>query len=342
MIEAESKSSGEPHIREDVLTEMMARWLPSHQVPRRVRMHTDTTDFFRVEYDDVLLLEQRPYLVRHNAKELRFGLEDEVKYWVKRAIDLEDGTTKIIKLVFYEKFTSHVGGISFECFRSPKKEARILELVKGHKNFMHGFATTDEKGNVIRVLDFIKGETVASHIHGLKMDHESYFHDIFPEVLDNFLECVEAIRFLHGHAEKHGDIRRDHIIIDRKTGVYRWVDFDFNFRHRENMFGYDLFGLGNILAFLVGMGDVKLRDLKKSGAPALARLREEDLNIVFRNRVANLQKIYPYIPNSLNNVLLHFSAGANWFYEATDQLLEDLRGSRSALRDAKPEEETHE
>ena len=44
----------------------------------------------------------------------------------------------------------------------------------------------------------------------------------------------------------------------------------------------------------------------------------------FVQRVANLRKIYPYIPESLNRVLLHFSEGANLFYDAADQLLEDL------------------
>jgi hypothetical protein len=48
------------------------------------------------------------------------------------------------------------------------------------------------------------------------------------------------------------------------------------------------------------------------------------VNIVFKNRIANLKKIYPYIPESLNRVLMHFSKGANWFYENTDQLLDDL------------------
>ena len=82
------------------LRQMVSRWLPPHQVPQRFRIHTDTNDFFRVEYDDVVILDGRPYLIRHNAKEQRFGLEDEVKFWVKRAIDLEDGGLKIMKLVF--------------------------------------------------------------------------------------------------------------------------------------------------------------------------------------------------------------------------------------------------
>jgi hypothetical protein len=147
--------------------------------------------------------------------------------------------------------------------------------------------------------------------------------------LDQFIECVHGIHFLHSHGEKHGDIRRDHILIDRENGHYRWIDFDFNYRHRENIFGYDLFGLGNVLAFLVGMGDVLLQDLSQQDHPVLGSLKEEDLNIVFRHRVINLMKIYPYIPNSLNQILLHFSRGANRFYETTGQLLEDLHAFRN-------------
>ena len=75
----------------------------------------------------------------------------------------------------------------------------------------------------------------------------------------------------------------------------------------------------SIILHVVGL------DLKKQDHPALSGLREEDVNIVFNNRVANLKKIYPYIPESLNRVLMHFSKGANWFYENTTQLLDDLR-----------------
>ena len=78
------------------------------------------------------------------------------------------------------------------------------------------------------------------------------------------------------------------------------------------------------------MGDVLLPDLKRQGRPSLGTLSEEDLNLVLNNRVVNLKKIYPYIPESLNRVLMHFSRGANWFYENTTQLLEDLREFRNA------------
>jgi serine/threonine protein kinase len=277
-----------------------------------------------VEYDDVVILDGVPYLIRHNAKELRFGLDDEEKFWVKRAIDLESGGRKIIKLVFYEKFTAIVGDIHFECFRSPRKEARILELVKGHKNFMHGKAVSDEKGNLIRVLDYIRGKSLHRIIGSFEMDHETYVYEKLPGILEQYVECIRAIGFLHEQGEKHGDIRRDHILVDTETGCFRWIDFDYNYRHRENIYGYDLFGLGNILVFLVGKGDVLVRDLEKGGNPAFPRLDLGDVNIVFHNRVVNLQKVYPYIPNALNRVLMHFSRNAKWFYERTDQLLEDL------------------
>ena len=189
---------------------------------------------------------------------------------------------------------------------------------------MHGYSIEDEESNLIRVLDYIFGKSLHAYIESLQMDHKSYFYNLFPGILNNFMGCIEAIRFLHQLGEKHGDIRRDHILIDRNSGRYRWIDFDFNYRHRENIYGYDLFGLGNVLVFLVGKGDVLLPNLKKQGHSALHDLWQDDLNIVFNNRVANLKKIYPYIPEDLNRVLMHFSKGANWFYENTEQLLDDL------------------
>jgi nucleotide-binding universal stress UspA family protein len=312
---------------QESLHQLTTRWFTPPGPSHRFKIYTDTSDFFGIEFGDIVVLNDTPYLIRHNAKEGRFGLDDEVKFWVKRAIDLNTGETRIIKLVFHEKFIARIGDIEFECFRSPRKEARILNMVKDHPNFMHGFSVQDEEGNIVRVLDMIYGKTLADHVRDIAggTTHETYFYEHFPEILDNFIECIEAIGFLHDRGEKHGDIRRDHILTDRDTGRYRWIDFDYNFRHRENMFGYDLFGLGNVLMYLAGMGDVLLPDLRKAEHPALDKLSNGDVNIVFHNRVANLGKIYPYIPESLNRILMHFSKGANVFYDHTRQLLDDLR-----------------
>ena len=308
----------------DSVCRMIRRWFPGRSDARTVRIHTDTTDFFRVDYDDVVVLGEETYLIRHNAKEGRFGLDDEEKFWVKRAFDLQDGSRKILKLVFHERFITRIGDIEFECFRSPKKKARILKLVHNHQNFMKGYGTTDEKGSIVRVLDFIYGKPLSTMVEDIRLDHETYFNLQFPVIMEHFIECIRAIRFIHEHEEKHGDIRRDHIIVDRESDHYRWIDYDFNYHQRENIFSYDLFGLGNILIFLVGKGDVLLPNLIREKHPALYRIRAEDENIVFHNRVANLRKIYPYIPERLNRILLHFSKGANRFYETTNHLLEDL------------------
>jgi hypothetical protein len=151
-------------------------------------------------------------------------------------------------------------------------------------------------------------------------------------VLDEFAELVRAIQFLHSHKEKHGDIRRDHIIKDSSTGLARWIDFDFNYLHKENMFGYDLFGLGNILVYLVGRGDVTVQKLQQELPSTLSRITADDVNIIFNNRVVNLRKVYPYVPEALNVILLHFSVGANTYYDTTEQFLNDLLEARENLQ----------
>jgi hypothetical protein len=319
-------------ISQKTLHQLMARWATPRPENYRFKVFTDTSDFFRVGYGSVVVLDEKPFLILHNAKEGRFGLDDEEKFWVKRSIDLTDGSRKILKLVFYEKFMANIGGIPWECFRSPKKEARILKLVAGHKNFMQGYAVEDDNGNVVRVLDVINGKPLHAYVQNLKCDHKAYFYEVFPDILTKYIECITAIKFLHENGEKHGDIRRDHILIDRDSGNYTWIDFDYNYRQRENIYGYDLFGLGNILIFLAGMGDVMMTDLEQKNHSALSSLTDDDVNIVFHGRVANLKKIYPYIPETLNRVLMHFSNGANWFYDNTSQLLEDLQKFTSTIK----------
>ncbi len=313
------------------LRELIAALTPPVRMPLRIRIVRDTTDFFRVEYDDIVILGDRPYLIRNNRREGRFGIADQPKFWVKSAIDLLTGETKILKMVYYEKFRSRIGDLTFECFRSPKKEARILTAVKGNPDFMQGFSINDEAGNIIRVLDYIEGPSLDAEIEEIDCSHQEYFYTMFPSIFDSFITLTSAIGHLHNLREKHGDIRRDHIIHDRRTGRRRWIDFDFNYMHRENMFGYDLFGLGNVLIFITGKGDITTQYLRKDNNPAFSRLSSDDLNIIFHNRVVNLRKIYPYIPEKLNNVLMHFSTGANIFYSETIHFIEDVQEARDEL-----------
>jgi hypothetical protein len=325
VIPAEDKAVGSTYSVEQ-LKGLIAEKLGSRFVPQRFKIITDTSDFFRVDYNDVCVLDGVPYLMLNFTREGRFGLDDEPKYWVRKAVDLLNGNRKIIKLVFHEEIEARIGEIVFTCVRSPRKEADILKLVRGHPNFMQGAAVLDEAGNIIRILDNILGKQLDQIINRLNEDHEEYFFRHLPGFLKIFTELVEAIGFLHKHGYKHGDIRRDHILHDRENDCYRWIDFDYDYMHMASMFGYDLFGLGNILIFLVGGGDLTIQQLTTEKAPALDDLSADDMNIIFNNRVANIQKIYPYVTDTLNYILLHFSNGANLYYENIDELLEDLAG----------------
>lgn len=295
-----------------------------------VRIVTDTTEFFQVDVGDVVLLESGAYLIRGHEREGRFGMDDSIKQWVKKAVDLVTGQRKVLKLVFFERFEIKVGTITYECFRSPKKEGRILDLVRNHPNFMQGFSTRDAKGNNVRVIDFIPGPTLSQHVDDLEMDHATYFHEALPKLLDLFIPTVDGLGLLHRNMEKHGDVRRDHLILG-PNGHLSWIDFDYNYRHGEFIAGLDLAGLGNILIFLVGGGDITAKETAEHQPEAFERLTEGDLSMVFRNRIANLKKLFPYIPDRLNNVALHFSAGTEIFYNSVDELLDDLYRARADL-----------
>ena len=300
--------------------------------PSRFKVIIDTSDFFRLDYNDVVMLGGEPFWIKGYEKEGRFGLDDEPKIWVKYVVDLETGVKKLLKLVFHESFETRVGGVVINCFRSPGKEARILDLVRDHPNFMHGRWVLDQAGNNVRILEIIRGRRYDQLIDELVcVDHQEYFYRYFPKVLAVFIEMTRAIKFLHDQGEKHGDIRRDHILWDHETDTPRWIDFDYNYQHGESMFGFDLHGLGNLLIFLVGRGDVEVSDLYHQHRDLYDRLTAEDLGISYRNRVANLKKIYPYIPESLNLVLRHFSQGAGIFYENTGQMLDDLAVAQADL-----------
>ena len=61
--------NSESSISPESLKDRIARWLPSFEQGQAPVVHTDATDFFRVGYGDVLLLQGTPYLIRQNAKE---------------------------------------------------------------------------------------------------------------------------------------------------------------------------------------------------------------------------------------------------------------------------------
>jgi hypothetical protein len=290
------------------------------------RVVTDTTDIFSVDYGDVLQLGEKSYRVKGHEREARFGM-DEPKFWVKRVEDLETGEKKIIKLSFLEEFETEIGGVRIRCFRNPLKEAQVLEIMKDHPFFMHGRAEKDSKGNILRILDIVPGRNFFHYIHSLDMPYEKYFSDVLPDILVRLSRAFEAIRVLHAHQLKHGDIRNDHIIVERHTGNYVWIDFDYDYEAPENPFGLDLFGMGNVLTHAVGKGFHTIHTILQDPATYGSlkdRLDTADFSVIFKERFINLQKLYPEIPKPLNDILMHFSRRANVFYEYAGEMIEDL------------------
>ncbi len=313
--------------------EAVAReYLGEDSAPRQFRYADASMDFFSVDYNNILVLGDGYYLVRGVEKERRFGIEDDPKYWVKKVVDLRnDCVRKIVKFCFFEEFDSHIGGIEFKLARSPAKEARILHRVEGHPSFMQGRTVEQILGNPIRILDYINGPSLYEYLMTLRMGYDQYFDESLPSLLDRLIVCFRGMGWLHDQDEVHGDVRQDHILIDKADGLFRWIDFDYNYSGKGSRFGYDMFGLGNILAAVVGRGSCTLQELKAEQPDVLNRLYYEDTNIVWSNRVANLKKVYPQIPEKLNRVLMHFSAGASVFYETVRELLEDLEEARADL-----------
>ncbi len=192
---------------------------------------------------------------------------------------------------------------------------------------MQGFDVKDLANNIVRILGFIKGKRWHDYILELGTSHEDYYYNYFPTVLREFIELTEAIGFIHSHGEIRGDIRRDHIIKEKETGINKWIDFDFSYiLHGESHFVYDLLGLGNVLTFITGRGDVTVQNLQ-SQHPLIdpGSIKLTDLNIIYKNRMVNLKKIYPYISKKLNDILLHFSIETEVIYESTTQFINDLK-----------------
>jgi hypothetical protein len=126
---------------------------------------------------------------------------------------------------------------------------------------------------------------------------------------------------------KHGDIRKEHILVTRKIGNYVWIDFDYDFEAGENPFVMDIFELGNILLLAVGKGFHDLPMIEHNASmygDLIDRLNSDDFSLLKKFRLINLQKIYPYIPKMLNDILMHFSTASEVYYESVEEMIEDL------------------
>lgn len=283
---------------------------------------TDTTEWMNISRGQVMRLEGRDLVIMGNAHETRFGIKDQPKYWVFLANDLDSGERKVVKTVFHEKFSARIGIFKMHCYRSPEKEGYVLDITRGDSRFMQGVNLHDEKGNIIRVLDFIKGRTFFNYIAGIEKEHEAFFHEDLPEILWKLKGCIEAIALLHEKETCHGDIRNDHIIIEGGTGAYRWIDFDL----KQDVSDFDTWSIGNILNYAVAKGICAFHAVLRDGTiPESVRnsLCSDDAAAFYEYRIMNLKKLYPYIPDRLSDLLQHFTIRPKVYYDRIDQFKEE-------------------
>lgn len=283
----------------------------------------DTSSYMNIVAGCVVRIRGNDYYIVTDAKENRFGVDDQPKFWVKYAIDLTTGTRKLIKLVFYEEFVAEIGPVRIRCKRNPQKEADILDAVRGNSLFMQGSAITDPVGNLVRVIDVISGCSLYHYLAELDISHEEYFFDRLPGIMKKMIGCVEAMAALHEQGMHHGDVRSDHIWIENRTERFVWIDFDYEVSHTD----YDLWSMGNLIIRVLGKDVHLIRDFKRH-PDEYSRCREavmpEDLVLLYGDRIANLRKLFPYIPKPLNDIAMKFSAGASEFYSDLRELAEDL------------------
>ncbi len=135
--------------------------------------------------------------------------------------------------------------------------------------------------------------------------------------------AIEALGLLHENREHHGDVRNDHLILESGSGELRWIDFDYE----VNFLDYDLWSVGNLLTYAAGKG---IRTTRARGSAADEQwdpgrpVVPDDAMLFFNYRLANLGKIFPYIPESLNRVLMRFSAGTTNYYQSLDEIRDEL------------------
>lgn len=301
---------------------------------------TDTTEYMNIYRGQIIWLEGREFFVRGDVYEPRFGLEDQPKFWVKRAYDLDSGDLKIIKLEFLESFTVNVGPLRIRCYRSPDKEGEVLDFVRGDDRYMQGETLQDESGNKVRVIEFIKGDTLYDRINKMEIGHEEYYYSYMTPILRLLIPACEAIQSLHEQELCHGDIRNDHLLIDKDKGILRWIDFDLC----QNFHDFDVWSMGNVLQFVVGKSLTTFHEIRTSGRFSQATydsLVSEDASAFYSYRLMNLKKIYPYVDDRLNAILMHFANDSPSYYESMFHLINDLsevveglpQGTESLMRE---------
>jgi tRNA A-37 threonylcarbamoyl transferase component Bud32 len=307
--------------------ELVERFQPGVALHHCGRVVDDTSEFMSIGPGDVIAVNGHNYLVHRDAVERGSSYKD-TKFWVKKCMELETGAPKLLKLVFHESFHLQYGNVRIKCYRSPQKEARMLDMVHGDARYMQGRTACDAAGNPVRIIDIISGKRIDLVVAAIQAGHAQYFEHHFPSLFRRFIGACQAIHDLHAQDEIHGDINLDHLMREHVTERLRWIDFDYAYEASANPFALDLFGLGRILACIVGKQLYTVHNLREGDVADALSLTPADFSCVRKNEIMNLRALFPYVSESLNRILLHFSQGAEICYDTVEELIEDMLAVR--------------
>jgi hypothetical protein len=136
------KDENEINFSPEKLKEMIAACVGPEKVPKQVSIHTDTSDFYRIDYDDVVVLGGRPYLVRNNEREGRFGIEEQQAWVEEQGVKAEKMVAEyrgiLIRSGFAENAINAVAALQdrpsvAECILSRLTELKCSTVVVGRR-----------------------------------------------------------------------------------------------------------------------------------------------------------------------------------------------------------------
>jgi len=112
--------------------------------------------------------------------------------------------------------------------------------------------------------------------------------------------------------------------VERDTGRYRWIDFDYDYKEKDDLTSHDVFEMGTLLAFVVGKDYLSYSQLKRISPEIASNLKPSDMLAIFPNQVANLKLVYPYIHDQINEIILRFAQGSQHEYSDAHMLAADI------------------
>lgn len=266
---------------------------------------------------------------RVEIKDKQFNILEWLRTSTYRAEDLESGKSVVLKFQGKGKKCSGY-------------ERDFFAKVPSHDNIVRGYSLVDESGDILIVTEFTEGEKLQDYLSEFGVDHKRYFLESFPEILNNFMGAIRGVE----HIVKNGfynEFAIYHIWIDKKTGRYILFDFDLpstelsKLQALKDLESSTISNIGGSLCEIVAPLGIYEYEAVHDEEMYFDELGITDADFNEYNLLVDLQKVYPYIPDELNKILLRFGRDASNPYTSISELYSDLESVVKLLKSEKPQ-----